>query len=363
MTTKTARRPAVDEDQDDGWLSRERTMAIALMVVTAVCFYLCYLLALPFLPAIAWGVALAVVVHPVHAWLEARIRSKNIAAALAVIIVAIAIVGPAIFVIQALVSEAGAGLAIVRDNLDKLVEKFPRTEPLVSSLRDGEIPVEVRETATKIASQVPSYLGGSIAIAAQMLITLFMLFYFFRDQRALLRALWKLLPLSRTEADATLRRIEDTIFATLYGSVSVAIVQGTLGGFMFWMLGLPTPMLWGAVMAVMATIPMLGTFCIWMPAAIFLALEGEWVRAVILVAWGALAIGLIDNMLYPLLVGKRLRLHPLLVFIAVVGGLALFGAAGVVLGPVILSVTEALIDVWRRRTADGGTVEGGVEGT
>lgn len=137
----------------------------------------------------------------------------------------------------------------------------------------------------------------------------------------------------------------------------MALVQGSLGGLMFWILGLPAPVLWGCVMAVLALVPMLGTFLVWGPAAIFLALNGQWGKALILAAWGAIAIGLIDNLLYPLLVRKRMRLHTVPVFFAIVGGIALFGAAGVVVGPLVLSITDALIDVWRRRTAHGRVAE------
>jgi predicted PurR-regulated permease PerM len=126
-----------------------------------------------------------------------------------------------------------------------------------------------------------------------------------------------------------------------------------MGGLMFWFLGLPAPIVWGAVMALLATIPVMGTFVVWAPAAVYLAASGAWVKAAILVGWGAVAIGLIDNFLYPMLVGRRLRFHPLPVFFSIVGGLALFGAAGLVLGPIVLSVTAALLDLLRRRTSRG----------
>ena len=122
---------------------------------------------------------------------------------------------------------------------------------------------------------------------------------------------------------------------------------------MFWFLGLPAPVVWGAVMALLATIPVAGTFVIWAPAAVYLAASGQWGKAAILVGWGAVAIGLIDNLLYPMLVGRRLRFHPLPVFFSIVGGLAVFGAAGLVLGPITLSVTAALLDLLRRRTSGG----------
>jgi predicted PurR-regulated permease PerM len=130
-----------------------------------------------------------------------------------------------------------------------------------------------------------------------------------------------------------------------------------LGGLMFWVLGIPGALLWGAVMALLAIVPVLGAFVVWVPAALFLVLQGNWGKALILTAWGAGVVSLIDNLLYPLLVGKRLRLHTLPVFIAIVGGILLFGSAGVILGPVTLAVTVALVDIWRRRTASGYRVE------
>ena len=113
-------------------------------------------------------------------------------------------------------------------------------------------------------------------------------------------------------------------------------------------------------MALFAVVPVLGTFVVWVPAALFLALEGHWGKALILTAWGGIIVASIDNLLYPTLVGQRMRLHTLPVFIAILGGLALFGAVGLVLGPVTLAVTVALIDIWRRRTAGGHTAEEGV---
>jgi predicted PurR-regulated permease PerM len=129
---------------------------------------------------------------------------------------------------------------------------------------------------------------------------------------------------------------------------------------MFWWLGLPAPLLWGAIMALLAIVPVLGAFVVWVPAALYLALSGNWGKALILTAWGGIVIALIDNLLYPVLVGKRLRLHTLPVFIAIVGGIVLFGGAGLILGPVTLALTVALVEVWRRRTAGGRAAEAGV---
>jgi predicted PurR-regulated permease PerM len=137
--------------------------------------------------------------------------------------------------------------------------------------------------------------------------------------------------------------------ATLYGTVAVAAVQGTLGGLIFWWLGLPTPLLWGLVMGLLAIIPVLGAFVIWVPAAIFLALDGSWGKALILTGWGAVVIGGIDNLLYPMLVGDRLRLHTIPAFVAIVGGLILFGPSGLLLGPLAVTATVFFLELWQVR--------------
>lgn len=144
-------------------------------------------------------------------------------------------------------------------------------------------------------------------------------------------------------------RIDDTIHATVYGTLAVSAMQGLLGGLMFWWLGIGAPLLWGLVMALLAIVPMLGAFIVWVPAAIFLALEGSWGKALILTAWGVLVVGTIDNLMRPILVGNRLKLHTVLAFMSVVGGLILFGPAGLILGPVTLSVTLLLLEIWRSR--------------
>lgn len=123
---------------------------------------------------------------------------------------------------------------------------------------------------------------------------------------------------------------------------------------MFWVVGLPAPVLCGAAMALFAVLPVAGTAIIWAPGAIFLALSGSWVKALVLAVWGGLVVGLIDNFLYPILIASELRFHPLAMFFAIFGGILAFGVAGVVLGPVILAVTVALLEFWQVRRA--GTI-------
>lgn len=145
--------------------------------------------------------------------------------------------------------------------------------------------------------------------------------------------------------------VSDTVHATFYGTVVIAIVQGTLGGLIFWWLGLPAPLLWGIVMGLLAVVPVLGAFVIWVPAAIFLVLEGSEGKALLLTLWGTVVVGGIDNLLYPMLVGRRLKMHTVLAFISIVGGLIVFGASGLILGPVIFTVTRFLLEIWSSQSA------------
>lgn len=393
--------------QGDGWLSRERSLALVLIIASGIVGYLCYRLILPFLPALAWALALAVMAHPLHSWIRRRISHTNIAAGLTVLIVVLLIVAPAVFVTQRLAGEATNATHLIQEILTSgrwrtVFERNPRLRPLEAWVEsqfslepresdetdgstdsvlltnaDDETPAsadgtKVRSTAEnnseenaarveRAAGMLSRGLGtlvtGTGWLLMQFLVTFMSLFFFFRDRYRVLAGLRSMLPLTNSETDKVFSRVSDTIHSTIFGSVVVAMVQGCMGGLMFWWLGLPSPLLWGAVMSILAVVPMLGTFVIWAPTAVFLFIQGEWISALILVSWGALAIGTIDNFLYPTLVGQRLRLHTLLVFFAIVGGILLFGASGVILGPLLLASADALLEIWRRRTAYGGSME------
>jgi predicted PurR-regulated permease PerM len=344
-----------------GWLSRRRLGTLVLLGVTTVAFYLCYRIVQPFLPSLAWALALAVVASPFHRWLARRLHRRHLAAALSVAAVALLVVGPIVLISQQLISEAARAGEVVGAAFERMrgvVETDPRLAFLPRWF-GGRF--DVADIAAKLSGAIGTRSGaivsGSVWAVMQLLITMFLLFYFFRDSSSAARFVRSVLPLSDAEADKIFQFVTTTIRATVFGSLGVAALQGLMGGLMFLLLGLPAALFWGAVMAVLATVPVLGTFVIWAPAAAMLAMGGEWVKAAILAAWGGVAIALIDNLLYPVLVGNQLRLHPVLVFFSVVGGLAFYGAAGVILGPLTLAITVALFDIWRWRTDGNRTAD------
>ncbi len=202
------------------------------------------------------------------------------------------------------------------------------------------MPGSVKTLATWLSTTAGSIVKGSVFQVIGFCLTFYLLFFSLRS----------LSPLSEAEMDRLFSRVGDTIYATIYGTLAVSAAQGLLGGLMFWWLGLSAPLLWGVVMALLAVVPVLGAFVVWIPAALFLALEDSWGKALILTVWGGAVVGTIDNLLRPILVGNRLKLHTILAFMSVVGGLILFGPAGLILGPVILTVTTVLLETWPSRT-------------
>ena len=233
----------------------------------------------------------------------------------------------------------------------RVLDGYPRLAPIAQRIeRQIDLPGTISTIAARLTNAIASFVRGSVIQAIGVILTFYLLFYFLRDRRAVLLTLRSLSPLSEADMDRVFSRVGDTVHATIYGTLVVAAVQGTLGGLMFWWLGLPAPVLWGLVMGVLAVVPVLGAFIVWIPAALLLALEGSLGKALILALWGGVVVGGIDNLIYPILVGNRLKLHTIPAFMAIVGGLIVFGASGLILGPVTLTVTVVLLEIWRSRT-------------
>jgi predicted PurR-regulated permease PerM len=326
------------------------------MVVTAAAVYACYRLLIPFIPALVWALTFAVLFAPVHRWNEARLKRSNVAAAVSVAMVVVIVIGPGILVAERLIEEAARGAFAIRAAIDsgewqRALESHPRIAPFVEWVgRQMNLPDLLGSAAAWLTNTSASLVRGSIAQAIGFLLTFYFLFYFLRDRRAALASLLNVSPLSEDELGAVASRVADTIYATFYGTIVCAAVQGILGGLMFWWLGLRAPLLWGVIMGLLAIVPVFGAFVVWIPAAVFLALDGHWGQALILCVWGSVVVGGIDNVLYPILVGNRLRLHTVPAFVSIVGGLVVFGASGVILGPLVATITLTLLEIWRART-------------
>jgi predicted PurR-regulated permease PerM len=332
--------------------TRSRLRAFVLLGLTLAGLIVCFWLLLPFLPALVWALALAILFVPAHRFLETRLGNPNLAAAVSVLMIGLLVVIPVLLLSGTVIQGATEGAVAARDKIASgewrhAIESNEFLAPIARWIEGLDLTGTIETLTTWLTNLSASFVSGSVLSVLTMLLTFYLLFYFLRDREAALAWLREISPLSDAEMDQLQRRVVDTVEATLYGTVVVAAVQGTLGGLMFWWLGLPMPVLWGLVMGLLAVVPMLGAFVIWLPAALFLAINGELGKAVILTVWGTVVVGGIDNLLYPILVKDRMRLHTVPAFIAIVGGLILFGASGLLLGPLVLTVTMFFLEIWR----------------
>ncbi len=185
-------------------------------------------------------------------------------------------------------------------------------------------------------------------------VMLYLLFFMFRDGQALARTLRRALPLSDAHTRRFTSKFTSVIRATVRGNIIIAIIQGSIGGIAFWALGVEPALLWGVLMSFLSLLPAVGAALIWVPAAIYLALAGLWVKVVVLVAVGVLGIGLIDNLLRPPLVGRETKLPDYVVLISTIGGISLIGINGFVIGPLIAAL---FIAAWGIFVEEEGTAE------
>jgi predicted PurR-regulated permease PerM len=325
-----------------------------LAVLTAIALFLCWQMVTPFLPAFTWALALSVAVHPIRSRLMAHFP-RTFAATLTVFIALVVLAVPGILLVRELIAESTSGIAALRSTVDlsawrHAAESNRFLQPLLAAL--GRLDVEAndigRELAKRLGSLLTPALTRSVWVLSQVATFLFAFFFFVKDQESMIEAIQSRLPLRSSESDYLFERITDAIHAAVYGRVLIGSLQGFLGGLIFLFVGLPAPVFWGAVMALLSTLPAVGAFLIWAPAAGFLVTQGHWVRALVVVGWGMIVIHPVDNVLYPVLVGAKLGLHPLLLFVAFVGGLLAFGAPGLILGPAVLALAIGLGEIWTR---------------
>jgi predicted PurR-regulated permease PerM len=329
---------------------------VTLLIVLALALYVCWLMLQPFSNVLLWAGVLAIVFYPMHRRILTRTGRPTPAAAISTLLVVVLILIPVTFISVAVVHELAGATTNLQAGVDRLSQI---TVPMANWIperfrgrlafdRDATwafISERMQTWGAVVASSTLMVVGGAVGAIVQIVIVVFTLFYLFRDGDRLRQKVYELMPLERSQMHEIAARTQEVIAATIYGVLVIAAVQGTLGTFIFWILGLPSPLLWGVIMFFVAMIPMAGTFLVWAPAAVYLLLTGAFIRAAILVGWGLLVIGTIDNFLSPRLVGHRARLHELLIFFGVLGGLQVFGVLGLVLGPVVVAITLALIEM------------------
>jgi predicted PurR-regulated permease PerM len=340
----------ISAEEDAKW--KTLTLFLILLVVLGLCALILY----PFVPAITGAIVLAVVTHRPLVWCRAKIRNRTLAAVAALFVVISSIIVPVQFLIQYLVRKTIIGAEMLRDGrvqlaLDRLLDRFPAIGRMLERSADVmTLPQAAQKLSGFAAANAAHLFTLPVTAITQIVIMLFLLFFLYRDEEAALSFLAYLLPFTKSETDALVTRLAETIRATVLGRLVIGLTQGVVAGVAYGLLGVHAAVILGLLSGMFGLVPPFGAYVVWLPVAIYFGATGHWVKMAILAAVGSLVISTLDNFLYPALVGSQLRQHTVSIFLSLLGGVWLFGVPGLVLGPLTFTATATLLDIWRART-------------
>lgn len=333
---------------------RERVTTVLFYGIVLLLAWMVFRIFHPFLVPLGWAAVFVVVFHPLQDRLEQRMN-RSAAAGVSTAVVTLILIVPALLLAAAFVREgieavrsiqaavAEGRLPWVQRGWEWVQQRMPgdTSADLVGLVRDyGE------RLAGFLASQAGAVVRNVLGFFFNLFVMLFAMFFLFRDRKALLEGIRSILPFDTRQTNRMVDQTGDLIQASVTSSLIVGAVQGLLGGVTFALLGITGAFFWGVVMVFCALIPLLGTGIVIGPAAVWLLIDGQWVKAAILAGVGAGVIGLADNFLRPALISGRARLSGLTVFISVLGGVAAFGMLGLVLGPIVVAAAISLLQVY-----------------
>jgi predicted PurR-regulated permease PerM len=329
------------------------------LVVAAALGYALWRIFMPFLNAMSWAMFLAFLLYPINLRLRRHLHGKGRAASVLTVLTPIVILLPLSALSVAFVTEiSGLVRALQQRARDLDIRSFSDLQqfPLIARANawlQEHIGVSADQVRSWVLSgsqellQHAAGLSGSVFLGALgsvvgFSIMLFLLFFFLRDGDALCARARGLIPLDEQRKDRLFRQLSGVARAIVLGTTLTALIQGVLIGIGFAITGLPSPVVFGVV-ALIAMLPVGGAALVWVPAAGWLLYQGRWGWAIFLVAWGLMVFG-VESVLRPVLISGRARISTLAIFVGVLGGIPAFGAIGIILGPVVLSLVLALIE-------------------
>lgn len=339
-----------------------------LLLTTAVFFGLIQDLVQP----IFWAAVLATIFHPLYQWFEAHLGGRsNLASASAIVLIVLIVIVPLLLTGMAVGTEASLLYdRVTTGDLDPqaVVQWGERNLPAAMELlaQYGLSTEDLRTQLSGAAVTSSRYLAtealavgqNALRIGGLTFVMLYLLFFFLRDGHQLLETIIGAAPIGDVRERRLLNKFGKVARATLKGTLAIGIVQGGLGGILFWFLGIEAAVLWGVVMGLLSLLPAVGAALVWGPAAVILIFIGEVLQGVFLLVAGTLIIGLADNVLRPLLVGRDTQMPDYLILVSTLGGITLFGLSGVVIGPIIASLFLAVwgmfAEEYEGAASDGG---------
>jgi predicted PurR-regulated permease PerM len=308
----------------------------------------------PFFAAVLWALVFVIIFMPLNRRLTARLGGRRALASLAtVMVVLVTVILPLMAITSMLVQEASATYARMRSReidfalyAQQVVDALPGWATTILNtfgLTDfaaiqERLSAGLASGSKVLAGQVLSFGQGTLEFIVGFFIMLYILFFLLRDGDQLMSRLREATPLAPARREALFSRFGVVVRASVKGNVVVALVQGALGGLIFWIMGVQSVLLWSVVMAVLSLLPAVGTALVWGPVALYFLATGAVVKGVVLIAYGVLVIGLVDNVLRPLVVGRDTHIPDYVILVATLGGIAVFGVNGFIVGPVIAAL-------------------------
>lgn len=326
-------------------------------VFVVILLLLSFLIIRPFIIAILSAAALAYVFYPVYARIlplvPGRLPAKKIASLLTCGLIILIVLIPTVIVSLILTQEVRDGYVFLQSLLQNPPMNGSHLPPFINQW-SGFLP-QFKEVATDLAGQLigilQSLLRGVPSVILNIFITIFSIYYFLAHGKDLYKFFAEIVPLAEGRYRQILSRFDDLSRGMIMGQIVVGIIQGFLAWLGFFLLGVPNPVLWGFLTAIISIIPLLGAAIVWVPIVAYLMIigmeTGEYWRAVTLLLYGTFVISLIDNFLKPKIVGDNAKVHPLIILFGILGGIQLFGIAGILIGPLILTIFDLVIEIYK----------------
>jgi predicted PurR-regulated permease PerM len=331
-------------------IESQQTRHYAFLALLLIAIVLGVILFWPFLKVLILSIAFAVVLHPVYRWFLNKVTKGNtwFAALFTIATFLVIICGPLVLISSSVFDQAqsmyttlttGGSSGKVINEINALAERYL---PWAS--------FDAKDHIAQLAGSVTSSLGDIAQFVISLLFSLFVfilaLFYFLEDGARWRKAIIHGSPISDENAEKVLNKLARSIDGVVKGYLFIGLIQGTLLGVGLWIFGVPNPALWGLVAGIASLVPAIGTALVSIPAVLYLFSIGESGAAIGLALWGAALVGMVDNFLSPVIVGRRIDIHPMFILFAVLGGIAVMGPAGILIGPLVISLIYALTSVY-----------------
>ena len=316
---------------------------LILIVTLLILIYLSFLTIRPLFTAILSSFILAFVFYPLYAKLNTKIGSKNLCALLTILLILLLIITPTVFVTNALAKESVELYHKIKDkDFLSIISKYfePGFQQYIDGILNGSI-LYIIEFTSKFVLAIPN-------IALSFFVTVFLTYYLLKESPTFIDTAKKYMPFKESVKVEILERFRKITKAIVFGTILTAMIQGVLGGIGFAIFSIPSPALWGFVMAAVSIIPMIGTSIVWLPAGIVQLAQQNYFSGIGILLYGALIVGTVDNFVKPNFVGKRAEVHPAIILIGILGGIKLLGFIGLIIGPLILATAAELVKIETR---------------